>query len=136
MIHDILEQKLIAIGFTAGVDLFRSFMPGDVSRGVMTRSALRGILVDPYKPNHYIGEMQIVVRHQDPVDGLKMANLVQRALQVETRTIYPATSERGETHLDMFIPETLPIQFPRLDGSAIEWSQNFHMVFGMKPLAA
>lgn len=134
MIYDILEGKLIANGFAAGVDLFRNYMPADCVIGVMTRVPLQGLPIDPHIPNYYRGKMQVIVRHKDPVDGAALAARVQRILTVERRETYPASDERGETHLDLFLADTLPISFPRLDGNSFEWSQHFRCVFGMKPL--
>lgn len=134
MIYDILETKLIAGGFTPGIDLFRNYMSADCAIGVMTRVPLQGLPIDPYIPNYYRGKMQVIVRHKDPVIGAAMSNRVQRLLTVESRETYPANTERGVTHLDLFLAETLPISFPRLDGNSFEWSQHFRCVFGMQSL--
>lgn len=134
MIYDILESKLMADGFTPGLDLFRNYMPADCVIGVMTRVPLQGLPIDPHIPNYYRGKIQVIVRHKDPVIGSTMSNRVQKLLTVEGREVYPASTERGETHLDLFLAETLPISFPRLDGNSFEWSQHFRCVFGMKPL--
>lgn len=135
MIFDILEGKLITAGFTSGVDLFRNYMPADKSVGVMSRVPLQGIPIDPYIPNYYKGEIQIIVRHKSPTEGAQMTRLIQNTLTVGGGCErYPATQERGEVTLDLFIPLTLPISFPRLDGNGLEWSQYFKCVFGMLPL--
>jgi hypothetical protein len=132
MIGDILEQKLEGIGLVKGVDLFRGFIPSEVSIAVMTREPLDGIQIDPYISGRYKGDMQVIVRHTDPEAGVALARSVWKALDQRHRELFPATSERGEVHLDQFIPRTLPIQYPRLDGNTIEWSQTFSMVFGVK----
>lgn len=136
MIFDILEEKLIAEGFAAGVDLFRNYMPAECSVGVMTRVPLQGLPIDPYIPNYYKGEIQVIVRHKDRALGDVMSRRVQTILHMPGGTeIYPATAERGEVHLDLFQPTTLPISFPRLNGNGFEWSQHFKCVFGMKPIS-
>ena len=114
--------------------MFRSYMPAEISIGVMMRVPLTGIPIDPYIPNHYKGQMQIIIRHREPALGIAMANEVQKLLKVESREFYPANQERGEVNLDIFIPETLPISFPRLNGNGHEWSQHFRCVFTMLPL--
>lgn len=133
MIHDILEAKLIAEGFKPGESLFRNFMPADCTIGVMTRVPLQGIPIDPNLPNFYRGRMQVIVRHKEPDLGARMAANVQRWLTLRgARELHSASAERGEVHLDLFHPETLPITFPRLDGNGYEWSQHFNCAFGMK----
>lgn len=135
MIHDILEDKLAAAGFVPGTSLFRNFMPASCTIGVMTKVPLQGLPIDPHMPGHYKGRMQVIVRHKEPDLGARMADRVQKILTLTAaRERYPATAERGEVHLDVFQPETLPITFPRLDGNGYEWSQHFYCVFGMKSL--
>ena len=135
MINDILEQKLIADGFVSGVTLFRDFIPADVGIAVMTKMPLRGLPKDPHIPGRFVGEIQVIVRHTDPVLGEQMAFRIDKVLSTESRQVFSATATRGETHIDLFYAETLPIKYPRLDSSALEWSQNFKAVFGVKPLA-
>lgn len=133
MIFDILETKLISGGFEPGVSLFRNYMPADISVGVMTRVPLQGLPIDPYIPDYYKGEIQVIVRHNDRTAGDAMALRVQRLLALTGgNESYPATAERGAVHLDLFQPLTLPIAFPRLSGNGFEWSQHFKCVFGMK----
>jgi hypothetical protein len=134
MIFDILEAKLIAAGFVPGVEVFRNYMPAECSIGVMTRIPLQGLPIDPHIRNYYRGQIQVITRHKDPVEGNTMTHRVQRLLTLERREHHPGNSERGDVHLDLFWPETLPISFPRLNGNGFEWSQHFRCVFGMKPL--
>lgn len=136
MIYDILETKLQAIGLEPGKSLFRNYMPADCSVGVMTRVPLQGLPIDPNIPNFYRGRMQVITRHKDPVAGNLMAARVQSVLEMRAgRELHGANEERGDVHLDLFQPETLPISFPRLDGNGFEWSQMFLCAFGMKPIA-
>ena len=133
MIHDILEQKLQAHGFIPGSTLFRNYMPATTSIGVMTRVPLQGLPINENIPDYYKGQMQVVVRHKDPDAGAHMADQVQRILtQITAREVYPATADRGEVHLDVFFPETVPISFPRMSGNGYEWSQHFRCAFGVK----
>lgn len=129
MIYDVLEKKLVQNGFVPGVSLFRSYMPSMCSIGVMTRIPLTGIPIDPYIPGYYKGEIQVVLRHTDPKEGQAVMMRVQKLLTVEATEVHPATEEHGELSLDLFIPKTLPISFPQLDGNAYEWSQHFDCVF-------
>jgi hypothetical protein len=134
MIFDIIENKLETIGLVRGVSLFRNYMPAEIVIGVMVRVPLQGIVIDPHIKDYYKGEMQVVTRHSDPVLGARMAADVQRILTVYGREIYPSTNEHGPVNLDVFMPNTLPITFPRLSGNGREWSQHFKCVFTMKPL--
>lgn len=134
MIYDILEEKLTSAGFTPGENLFRNFMPADVEVGVMTRSPLTGININPTIPGWYRTKIQIITRHRDVVAGLDMATKVAKVLNVEFIETHPATAERGEAHISLFYPDTLPIQFPQLDGNGYEISQHFTTAFGFVAL--
>lgn len=130
MIFDILEKKIVDAGLgVEGVSLFRSFMPAETIIGVFCRVPLEGIPVDPYIPGRHKGRIQVISRHTDPVLGGQLAVALERALRVDSPEDYPATSERGSARISLFIPETLPIQYPRLDGDGLEWSQHFKAVF-------
>jgi hypothetical protein len=136
MIFDIIENKLEAIGLIRGRSLFRNYMPAEIVVGVMVRVPLQGIQIDPYIKNHYRGELQVVTRHKDPVQGAQMAGEVQRTLTLYGREFHPASIEHGDVNLDVFMPSTLPITFPRLSGNGHEWSQHFKCVFTMQPVDA
>lgn len=129
MIYDILEDKLSTIGFEIGNTLFRNVFPGDVSIGIMIRTPLGGVKIDPGIPGWYRPDMQIVTRHIDPYDGYNMALQVQKVLTFQGSQSYPKSIDRGPAKLTLFFPETLPIQFPRLEGNGIEWSQMFNTAF-------
>lgn len=138
MIYDILEAKLIAKGFTAGDTLWRNYMPAETNIGVMIKAPLSGITIDPYITGWYRTDMQVVTRHIDPVDGMDMAQAVSRILTIEGCESFPASEERGQAHINLFMPKHLPIQFPRLEGNGYEFSLNFRAAFGFtaveKPL--
>ncbi|MDE4297088.1 minor capsid protein [Phaeobacter gallaeciensis] len=130
MIFDILEQKIVDAGLgVAGESLFRQFMPAETLIGIYSREPLDGIPFDPYMPGRYRGRIQIITRHTDPVLGKKLAQDVQKVLTVWSPEDYEPNAERGAASISLFIPETLPIQFPRLEGDGIEWSQHFKTVF-------
>jgi hypothetical protein len=134
VIYDILEKKLIDSGLVvAGVSLFRGFMPAECLVGVMTRTPLTGINIDPFIEGWHKTELQVICRHKDPVDGAKFAADVCKALIVESLETYPASEERGPAHVNLFYPITLPIQYPRLEGHGLEFSQHFKAAFGFKP---
>jgi hypothetical protein len=135
MIFDILEQKIQDAGLAvAGQTLFRNNMPADVMIGVMTRVPLEGLQVDANMPGRHKGRMQVITRHTDPVLGAKLSADVTKVLQVQAMERYDATAERGRASISLFYPETLPIQFPRLDGGGLEFSQHFKVVFTCDPL--
>ena len=134
MIYDILEEKLTAKGFTAGETLWRNHMPAETSIGVMIKSPLSGIEINPYILGWHRTDMQVIIRHIDPVDGMKMALAVSRILTIDGSESFPASEERGPAHINLFIPKHLPIQFPRLEGNGYEFSINFTAAFGFVSL--
>lgn len=130
MIWDIVEEKLIDSGYgEVGVNLFREHMPGDVKVGIMLKSPLSGIPVDPYLPGFHKTPLQIIVRHVDPGAGEIMAKNVMKLLSTEVASAYPANSERGPLILHRLMPDRLPIRFPRLEGNGYEWSLNFRAAY-------
>ena len=133
MIFDILEQKLVNAGLVvAGESLFRNYMPPECSMGLMLRAPLVGIKINPFIPSWYRCEIQLITRHSDPVDGNILALAAARVLKVESLEIYAPSVERGRAHITLFIADTLPIQFPQLEGNGYEWSQHFCAAFGFK----
>lgn len=136
MIWNILQQKIETAGVASEADenLYLNEMPGDVSVGVMMKSPLSGIRIDPHIPGYYKPILQFVVRHSDPVEGEKMAARLQDALTIETVENYSATTERGAVQINVFYPRELPIRYPRLDGGSIEWSLNFVTSFSIQKL--
>lgn len=134
MIYDILAKKLHDSGLVQeGKSLFVHFMPADVKIGVMIKTPLTGISIDPFIEGWHKTELQLITRHVDPVEGIAMANEVARILLVEKPEYYEATAERTAAHIDVFYPRTLPIAYPRLEGNGIEISQHFFTAFGFKP---
>ncbi|MGV1754832.1 minor capsid protein [Agrobacterium sp. CG674] len=134
MIFDILGKKLAAAGLvTTGESLFFNDMPGECVVGVMMRTPLQGIDIDPFIEGWHKTPLQIITRHTDPVDGEALANAVCKALIVESPERYEATDERGPAHINVFYPQTYPIRFPRLEGNGLEWSQHFTTAFGIVP---
>lgn len=130
MIFDILEAKIQDAGLgVPGQSLFRSYMPSNTGVAVMTRVPLEGLSIDPLMPGRYKGRIQVITRHSDPVAGYKLATDVADVLQVQGFEEHPATADRGAATISLFIGETLPIEFPRLESDMIEWSQHFNVVF-------
>ncbi|MER9176315.1 minor capsid protein [Mesorhizobium sp. M0955] len=133
MIWDIIRTKIEDAGLAvSGADMFEETMPADIKIGIMLRSPLSGIVVDPHIPGFHKPSMQVIVRHTDPVIGRRMALDLVDVLTVVGIEDYDATSARGAIRLSVFYPKTLPIQYPRLDGSCIEWSINFTTAFAVR----
>jgi hypothetical protein len=130
MIWDIIEDKIENAGLAvSGRDMFRFTMPADIDVGVMLKSPLTGIAIDPYIPGYYQPVLQVIVRHTDPVIGEQLAYAVMDTLTVEKDEVFAANSERGQARIIRFYPRDLPIRFPRLEGKGIEWSLNFNTAF-------
>lgn len=135
MIFDIIEEKLKrSFLLVPGESLFRSYMPAECSIGAMSKVPLNGIAVNQYIPNFYQGKIQIITRHTDPVAGDITANKIASILKVNAPRHYPPSAERGEATISIFLPDTLPIRFPRLTGNGYEWSQMFTVAFSFEPL--
>lgn len=135
MIYDILEEKLKrSFLLVPGETLFRNYMPPEVTIGAMTKVPLEGISVDDCIDNYYRGEMQVITRHLNPVDGDKLANDIARVLRVKSSEFHDPSEERGRAEIKIFHPRTLPIRFPRLEGNGFEWSQTFFTIFSFDPL--
>lgn len=130
MIEEIIFEKLQEIDLVSGQNLFLGFMPSDISRGVMVRTPLNGITIDPYISGYFKGRIQIVTRHDNAVEGNDLAKAVQAHLETNSRQIFPAIENRLAMFVEFFKPETLPITFPRLVGNGMEWSQHFLCAFG------
>ena len=132
MIIDVLVEKLANAGIAVpGKSLFREMMPAEVSVGVMIRSPLTGIAIDPYITDWYKARIQVITRHTDPLEGDKLAREVTKVLTVVTPENHDATASREAIRIVRFFPETLPVQFPRLKSNGIEISQHFQAVFAI-----
>lgn len=129
MIYDIFEAKIATLGLVPGVQLFRNTLPAHVEIGVMVRASLSGIVFDPSLPGWHKTELQIVTRHVDPVEGNALALAISDVLTVESTELHPASAERGPARIASCHPKTLPIQFPRLEGNGLEFSQGFFTAF-------
>ncbi|PZR92252.1 MAG: hypothetical protein DI537_13780 [Stutzerimonas stutzeri] len=133
MIFDVLTQRLVDKGLgVPGESIFHNFMGAEVMRGVMFRTPLTGIPVDPYIEGRHSADIQVITRHTDPVEGMNLANAVSRALVLESPRVFEIAGNRIQ--VSIIYPKTMPIQFPRLEGNNLEFSQHFFTVFAMKPL--
>lgn len=132
MIFDIVEKKLSDSGLVVpGQSFFRDSMAGETLIGVMTRVPLIGIAIDPYIEGRFRSNLQIITRHVDPVLGEKLANDVSKVLFVEGLERHE--TENGKCSIHLFYPKTLPVQFPRLEGNGLEFSQHFEAVWVVEP---
>lgn len=133
MIFDVLTNKLVAAGLgVPGRSIFHNAMGAEVNVGVMLRTPLQGVPVDENIEGRHKADIQVIVRHTDPVEGNALANQVTRALLIEASEVHVIDGKRIQ--ISLFYPKTLPIQFPRLDGNGLEFSINFKAVFVMKPV--
>ena len=133
MIYDVLEQKIVDAGLAVpGVSLFRGRMPAECQVGVMFRTPLAGVQTDGEIPGWYKPNLQVIVRHTDPVEGQKLCDDVIKALIVEAPE-HHVGPESGDVIISIFYPKHLPIDFPPLEGNGIEWSIVFTTAFAFKP---
>lgn len=133
MIWDIVRKKLEDAGIgQSGVDMFEESFPATVNKGIMLRSPLTGIVIDPHIPGFHKPLMQVILRDTDIAAGKVKAKQILDVLTVTEIKDYPATADRMAVRLSVFYPKTLPIQYPRLDGNSVEWSMNFITAFGFR----
>jgi len=132
MIFDILEHKLEQSGlFKPGIDLFRNQFPADVKRGLLLRGPLTGIPINPDMEGFFKVDIQLILRHSKASEGMELANEVSRALITERETRYDLPV--GSGLLKLFYPKTRPIQFPRLEGNGLEFSQDYFAAWSERP---
>lgn len=132
MIWDIISKKLSDAGLgVEGETMFEKRFPADADIGIGFFEPLGGIVVDPHRPGFFKPELQIIVRHKNITEGTELAKAVMKTLTVKGEKFYPANAERGAVMLKVFYPQTLPIQFPALDGNCTEWSVNFTTAFSL-----
>lgn len=132
MIFDVLIKKMVDAGLgEPGKSLFVQAMGAEVMVGTVFKTPLTGIAVDHYIEGRFISTLQAIVRHTDPVLGMELANKVIAALRVQGPEVHELPS--GRTHISLFEPLTMPIQFPRLEGNGLEFSIQFRSVFVTKP---
>lgn len=130
MIWDIISKKIEDAGLaTTGENLFLDEMLSQVVVGIMIKSPLAGIRLDHHLPGYYTPDIQLIVRHNDAIEGARMAATLMKTLTVHSPEKYEATSDRGAAQVNLFLPKTLPIRYPRLTGDLIEWSCNFQTSF-------
>jgi hypothetical protein len=104
-------------------NLFLTFMPHSVRRGVLLRADQAGTPIDHELVGLYRTEFQLIVRHDDPVKGDELAKAASRALTVVETTV-------GGSMYALYIrPRHLPIVYPVSDGGLLEFAVNFDTCF-------
>lgn len=120
-----LASKIEETGlYRSGETLFLRSMPSGLVSCIMIRPPLGGLKREPENLSLYKGSIQMVIRDVDSVQGEIKAKSVERALTSLGRE---KIQEGGTLHF--FVPETEPVQFPRLDGDGLEFSQHFKVAY-------
>jgi len=107
---------------TKGQTLFIHYMPQTIKIGALMLGKLTGTPIDPELPGYYKTGFRIIVRHQDIVDGLAMANQIKDALNMRNVEL-PGMSIR------YIVPKHEPVLFPISEGDHLEISINFDAVY-------
>lgn len=129
MIWDVIARKMVAANLgVIGETIFLDEMPASANYGIMIKSPLAGIRVDQNLPGYYKPDLQLIVRHRDAVEGGVIADRLLQALTVNAPELHIEDSGT-RIQINLFVPKTLPIRYPRLTGDLIEWSCNFQTSF-------
>ena len=131
MIYDVFTQRLAGLNAQLGASLFVGMIPAPIKVAIMLREPLSGTPIDPHMPGHYRAQLQVITRHENTMQGLRLAKEAQKLLTTQHRVHFDATDEHGAGHLDLCFPRTKPVMYPRLDSNLWEWSQIFDVVWGV-----
>jgi hypothetical protein len=120
MLANSLVEKLKTLSLTGSPVIKTGALAATHEIGVLVKSPLDGMKVDPEMPGYVTGAIQIVVRHKDPIAGDALAKEISTKLTVKG-TPMPLT---GYT-LKCFYPMSEPIMFPPNDAALFEFSVTF-----------
>ena len=125
---DIIAKILEAAGAgTREESIFAHHMSDTCKKGVLIKLPLTGIPYDHNLPGYFNSRFQIIVRASKHAEGEALCETVIKALKSHRIREYEEIGKPGviAMKLNYCLPEHLPIRFPRLEGSGIEWSINF-----------
>jgi len=121
-VASILEQE----GFgTPGVDIFIFFMPDDVEQGILLVDTIVGTRIDHELPGYRNGKFQLIVRHQDYEEGMKLALDASEALTI-------LETEYDDVIIKYLRPRTDPVAFPPSEGDNLEFAAVFDSAYILK----
>lgn len=115
---DYLEANNVGI---KGKNLFAQYLPQSVEEGVVV-IANSPIRVHPYQKGRRDGTIQIIVRGKDYSSIEAKANQISDLLHVEGLNLL-------NCKVLSVIPQHDPLFYPRAEGSLLEASINFNIVF-------
>lgn len=110
------------LNLTPNIEIKATLLRSDAKRGIMVMSPLLGFSRIGGIKGLYSGEIQIIVRDINPLDGYNIANQIYNGIP-EIETELP-TYKIKEIH-----PMGTPITYPLNDGAFYEHSINFYCTF-------
>lgn len=122
-----IAKRIVDLGIAPTNIIFADEMQAQVTTGILIRSPLTGIPIDPELPNYFRGSIQVIVRSPKHELGETMSKALLDGL-----TIYnaPLLDENFKgMRIKRMVPKTLPIVYRRSDGNGKEWSINFDVVY-------
>jgi hypothetical protein len=129
MLIDLLANRLAENDLgVLGVSIFTHHIPAEVKVGILLKIPLDGIQIDPYLPDYYKTEVQIIIRHNVTALGEELASKVEKLFHSHNRYEY-LENNRTKYIVNQMFALTKPIRYPLSDGNLVEWSLNFMVNF-------
>lgn len=119
MIERALVQGLkdSRVGFDKA-PVFFNFIPENVTFAIMVDTPIPGFEIDPELPGYFNDIIEIVVRHSDPEQGIKLCRLAMEVLDVTDHRL-------GDYHFNYVRPISEPTVFPVSKGGLLEFALRF-----------
>jgi len=99
---------------TVGKTIFAYHMPENPAIAIVFLPELEGAMIHEDLPNYRTEIFRVIVRHNNHVAGLALANQVSNALDLHNTVV-------GTTTYKRLRPTTDPIPFPVSEGDRIEF---------------
>lgn len=112
-----------------GETIFQEHMPSGVDEGILLKIPLGGTPMDHELPGYYRGQLQVIVRSTSHETGESLSRQVMDLLTTQETRDYTDEDDEFAMRVNLMLPDTLPLRFPRSDGGYIEWSINFDCSF-------
>lgn len=93
-------------------------LAADAQIGVLIKAPLEGFKTRPDVPGYFRGELQIIVRHTNPVLGNEIAQLLADELTL-------ADTDIGTYRIKQMYPLQLPVLYPANEADLYEIAINF-----------
>jgi hypothetical protein len=120
MLANDLANHIKTLALVGELPVRATILEAEEPNGIMVMTPLGGLNNVGEIPRYYQGSLQVLVRHQDPEEGYRIAEELMEALTVIGS---PLTLENYR--ISFFRPRGLPIMYPVNDAGLYEHSVNF-----------